>query len=278
MDLRAIRKHYGAIASNTKYRDVLAQATLSPGYTYLFKRFIETKLFRRYEQVFPRWPFMPSHTLVVLDGKTQNPMNTVYLPEAEFYADALYMLKQARSLHKNINDFRQRSAQDQRLLQTHLRAAATATFQALEAYLNGLAYDCFMEHHDSLHIRDHDLLAEWNSKDKRRQFTPFEKKLKRYPPIAARALGCDVDLSKWECVSLIVNVGKQLRDAVTHPSPFIDPTTKGHERIIWIAGINLDVVEQLIRAARDYMVAVQEALPMGPVDQSAPWLLNYAPR
>ena len=45
----------------------------------------------------------------------------------------------------------------------------------------------------------------------------------------------------------------------------------------WIAGINLDIVEQLIQAARDYMVAVQEGLPTGTVDQSAPWLLKQAP-
>ena len=276
-DLKEIRKCYGALASNSQFREVLTRAKQSPGYTYLFKHFIENVLFRRYERVFPRWPFMPSHALVVLDGQTQKPKHSVYLPEAEFFADALHMLEQAKLFHKGIDDFRERSAQNQKLLQTHLRAAATATFQALEAYLNGLAYDCFMAHHDSLPLKEHDLLAEWNSDTKRRRFTPFEKKLRNYPPIAAKAVGRQIDLSGWACVSLIVDVGKRLRDAVTHPSPFIDPGTKEHEKMVWIAGINLDIVEQLIQAARDYMVAVQEGLPTGTVDQSAPWLLKQAP-
>ena len=248
--VKEIRKHYGAVAPDSRFREMLTEATKYPGYAYLPKRFIDRELFRHYERVFSRWPFIPDHALVVFDGQTLKPTSSIHLTEAVLFADALHMLERARALHKGIADFRKRDQRDQRLLQTHLRAAATATFQTLEAYLNGIAYDCFTEHHDSLEIADHDLLAEWDSGKKRRAFVAFDRKLRAYPVIAAKATGHVLDPSDWECAGFIVEIGKSLRDAITHPSPFVDPKTKRKEKTFWMVGINLDIVERLIQAAR----------------------------
>src|SRR5712691_10619598 len=50
-------------------------------------------------------------------------------------------------------------ADDQRDALTVSRATLLASMNFVEAYLNGLAYDCFHRHHDALPIDEHDLLA-----------------------------------------------------------------------------------------------------------------------
>ena len=271
-----IRRHYGAVASNSRLREMLIEARRYRGLAYLPKRFVDTGLFTHYERVFSRWPFIPDHALVVFDGHTLRPTSSIYLAEAALFDDALHMLERARVFQKGIIDFRKRDREDQNLLQTYLRAAATATFQTLEAYLNGTAYDCFMERHGSLEIEDHDLLAEWNSGKARRAFVSFERKLREYPRIAVRAKRGVIDLSDWACVGFIVETGKSLRDAITHPSPFVDPKTKRKEKTFWMAGINLEIVERLVHSAREYMVAVESALTGNP-QRSAPWLFQDDP-
>jgi hypothetical protein len=64
-----------------------------------------------------------------------------------------------------------------------------------EAYLNCLAYDCFHSHQDQLALNDHDLLAEWNSAEKRTKYVAFKKKLLDYPVIVAKMEGIKLDLS-----------------------------------------------------------------------------------
>ena len=235
-NLREVRQHYGAKAPNSKYLEMLNEARRYPGYAYLPKLFIDRELFSHYDRVFPRWPHIPSHALVVFDGQTLCPTNGLYVPEVVLLGDALQMLERARGLHKGIVDFRRRDVADQRLLQTYLRATATAAFQTLEAYLNGIAYDCFQEHHDTLEVEEHDLLAEWNSKKRRRAFVTFERKMREYPSVASKAIGRTFDASDLECLEFIVEVGKSLRDAITHPSPFIDPRTGQTEKTFWMVG------------------------------------------
>jgi hypothetical protein len=271
--LDEVREHYGAIADNDKLHAMFLEALEHRGYAYLPKRFIDREMFTRYERVFGRWPHMPSHALVVFDPVIRRPLSNIYQVEAELFNDAQHLLAQGRKCHKEIADFRKRDAKDQRLLQTHLRSAASATFQTLEAFLNGVSYDCFTAHHDELAIPDHDLLGEWNSAKKRRSFVAFERKLRDYPRIAAETIGKQLDVTAWDCTVYIIDVGKRLRDAITHPSPFVDPTTKQNEKIFWIVGINLDVVDRLLIHARDYMQRVQTILSDNP-QKSAPWLFE----
>jgi len=271
--LKELRDWYGALCPDEKFRELLVEGREHRGYAYLPKRFIDTQVFSRYERVFQRWPHVPSHALVVFDPTTHCPLTSIYQPEVDLWNDSAHMIGRAREFHKNIAEFRKRDPQDQRLLQSYLRSAATAIFQTLEAYLNGVAYDCFTAHHDELELDDHDLLGEWNTANQRRKFVAFERKLHDYPRIAATATGGAIDVSGWGSTGFIMDVGKNLRDAITHPSPFVDPKTKQNEKTFWLVGINIEVVTQLFDAARDYMQRVESALSAEPT-KSAPWLFE----
>ena len=124
-----------------------------------------------------------------------------------------------------------------------------------------------------MEVEEHDLLAEWNSKKRRRAFVTFERKMREYPSVASKAIGRTFDASDLECLEFIVEVGKSLRDAITHPSPFIDPRTGQTEKTFWMVGITLTLSSRLVKAVREYMVVVQGTLS-DDVKQSAPWLFQ----
>ncbi len=90
------------------------------------------------------------------------------------------------------------------------------------------SYDCFHRHHDALPIDEHDLLAEWDSGRKRRRFVEFREKVFRYPVVVGRTRGVEVDLSGCKPVHALIDYAKDFRDALVHPSQFIDPKT-GHQ-------------------------------------------------
>jgi hypothetical protein len=154
-----------------------------------------------------------------------------------------------------------------------LYASVCATFAFLEAYLNGLAYDCFHRHHDVLPLPDHDELSEWNSAEKRVRFVAFEGKVFRYPKLVAKADGQKVDLSGCKSAQLVATEGKRLRDALTHPSPFLDAKSAAHTKLILLVSLRLHQVRDLIAAARDYVVTVERQLGRDP-GQTVPWLFS----
>jgi hypothetical protein len=269
-----IRAQAGATAGDDEYRELLVRARRQPGRSYLSKLFIDSSLFSHYEKVFPRWPNIKPHALVVFDG-SMPAADLMYILEIEglLFNDVCLLLGKAREAHKNIEDFRKRTPKDQENLQGYLRAVVTAIFHFIEAYLNGLAYDCFQLHHGQLSIDDHDLLGEWNSDQKRIRYVAFNKKLFTYPVIVAGVEGMQVDLSNCEPANLLATEGKRVRDAFTHPSYYIDPKTGFQERLRFLTGANLSLVELIFKAAKEYVTFVEKSLGRDP-RQSAPWLLE----
>jgi hypothetical protein len=223
-DIKKLRAYYGAIAADSKFRELLADARRRPGYAYLPKNFIDRKLFRNYEKVFPRWPHVPQHALIVFDGQANRSMHQIFTLEGALFSDAQILLKSAREVHKGIGDkdFRKRAKEDQLALLAYLRSLVATILHFLEAYLNGLAYDCFQMYHDKLSLTDHDFLAEWDSKSNRRRFARFEEKVLRYPVVVGKTLGRNLEVSTINATQLLLDYGKRLRDALTHPSPYVD--------------------------------------------------------
>jgi hypothetical protein len=214
-DIKAVRETYGAISDNDFYREQFAilRDKSSKGYGYISKLTIERVMFKKYAQVFPRWPHIKYHAFVIFDGKENATTNQIIQLDDMLWSDAKLMLAHATEIHGGEQDFRKRGKQ-QIKLQSYLRAATSAVFTFLESYLNGIAYDCFQLHHDDLEIIDHDLLAEWNSERKTPQFVAFSKKVFRYPVIVAKQNGLEFDTGGLPSAQRIAEDGKTLRDSV----------------------------------------------------------------
>lgn len=173
--------------------------------------------------------------------------------------------------YKGIKDFRERARTDQLLLHTYLRTGTTVVFHFLEAYLNGLAFDCLLRHHDERSQADHDLLLEWDSKNARRAFVNIEQKLFRYPLIFGKYKNIGVDLSACRAAHFLASDAKELRDALTHPSPHLDRRERSLRKVTLIATINFERLETIFDAAKEYTLTVERTL-FGHPEETAPWL------
>jgi len=272
-EVREVREHFGAIAGDEELRDLYSQAKNNPGYSYLLKQSLEAHYFKNYMRVFPRWPNIPSHATVVFDGQTTRGLNQVFTLEGSIFADAASLLSEAIKIREAEGDFRKRSSEQQFAALTYSRACILMTFTFVEAYLNGIAFDCFHQHHDALSLEEHDLLAEWNSKKKRRMFVQFETKLFRYPEIIGAMSGAVVDMTKSASAQLLANDGKKLRDSLTHASPYVDPHSGRHEKLFWMTGVGVNPSEQVWKAAHDYVVSVELGLKRDP-QETIPWIFK----
>lgn len=272
-DIARIRKETRCLLSSQELRLAVKNMTTgADGYACIPKWYIEDHWFGNYSRAFPRWPHMPLHTLVVFDTNIATESRSATLvPEGMLFEDAGLLWCDASKITADGMDFRSRPAAKQRELQTYLRATATAAYRCVEAYLNGIAFNCFQTFHNEMELVDHDLLAEWNSKERRARFVPFERKINEYPTICGKYLMRDVDLTDDENAKFLTGDGKFLRDSLTHPSPYINPKTRKYEKIQANIAINFDQVKRLLRAVAAYVWKVEVALGRDP-KRSAPWL------
>jgi hypothetical protein len=152
-----------------------------------------------------------------------------------------------------------------------MRLAAAAIYHFLEAYLNGIAYNCFQDFHDSMDIADHDVLAEWDSRAQCIRYTSFERQLKEYPKICGKYAKREVELADDEDVEYLLGEGKMLRDALTHPAPFVNSQSANPTKMQMIGGITPDQIQRLLFASIVYVRKVEIALGHD-VAMSMPWL------
>jgi hypothetical protein len=266
-----VRGKVGALASNQEYRQLLAEIRAAPGYCYLEKLYIDRHLFKNYVRFFPRWSDMKLHVATILDGKTDVGTGQIYELEGPRLVDARDFLRRAEAAEKGIEDFRRRAKQDQLESLMFARASLLATFNFIEAYLNGIAYDCFMENHDKLEIKDHDLLGEWDSEKKKRRFVDFREKLFQYPVIVGKLRGRKVDMSGFQPAHTLANYAKEFRDALAHPSPFVNIKTQVRTKFFVAVGTNRRIAEETLSLAVQFAEFVEKQIGNDP-KKTAPWL------
>lgn len=272
-EVRWAKGETGGFARDSEYRDLYEKIKSYEGYYYLDKLYIEKRLFKNYARVFPRWPHMKGHAAVIFDGKREEGLSQVFELEGQCLRDARGLLRLAIKAEKGISDFRKRTTEDQMEALMFARAALLAAMQFVEAYLHGLAYDTFHRYHDQLAIEDHDLLAEWNSEKKRRGFVDFREKVFRYPVIVAKSRGLTIDLSGLKPAHALIDYAKEFRDALVHPSQFVDPKTGHQSKFLIEVGVNSKIAGMVLADAVLYAEAIEKAIGTDP-QSSAPWLFE----
>lgn len=272
-DIELLRNHYGALASNHVYRELLLQArTAKEALVYIGKLRIDRDLFAHYEKAMPRWPHIKDHAFVIFDPDLGH-TNSLFEMDGQLFHDAQFVLQKARQVQGKAEHQRKLAANRHRILHSLLRNLVTTLFTFVEAYLNGIAFDCFHRHHDTLPIAEHDLLAEWDSDKKRRRFVAFDRKVFQYPVVVARAENSQIDLTGFKPAHRIVKDGKDVRDAITHPSAHYDPDVHEQRKITLLAGLTLPELESLYVDIREYVQFVEQGIGHDP-KQSTPWVLD----
>jgi len=274
-DIRQVREHYGAIAPDEFYRALLreARAADGKGLVYISKLRVARDLFSRYEHSIVRWPHIKLHSFVMFEPKVGF-QNMMFEIDGQLFHDAQFMLYKAREAHGTATSQRELPRTRHRVLHTLLRSIVSALFTFMEAYLNGIAFDCFQAHHDDLDLDDHDFLGEWNSAKKQRKFVKFDDKVFGYPRVIAKVKGLPtVDLSGFKPAHRIIKDGKELRDAITHPSAQYDPDDHTQKKMTLLAGLKLPEMEALYQDICEYVRFVEKAIGYDP-KESVPWLFD----
>ena len=272
-EIRWLRRESGAIASNSHFLELFSQFRQrgNEGRIFIPKWVVDRDWFSNYARLIVRWRYIKDHAMVVFDPNDPGVTNVVFELEGVLFRDAEVLVQQARGFHKGIEDFRKRTSEDQHMLHTYLRTSATAIFHFLEAYLNGLAFDCLLHEHTKLSEADHDVLVEWDRKKNRRRFVSTETKIFRYPVIFGKYRGMNVDLSACKAAHFLAKDAKELRDAFTHPSPHIDRESQVLRKLNLVVTINLKLVESIFASAKDYVITVEKALFRKP-EETVPWI------
>jgi hypothetical protein len=272
-EINWLRDESGALAHNPEYVELFAATRKGgdQGHALIPKWEIDRRWFRNFNKVIVRWPYVKDHAMVLYDPKDLTVRNRLFELEGSLFRDAGVLLQQAKSFHKGIDDFRKRTPDNQFSLHTYLNTAATLVFHFLEAYLNGLAFDCLIRHHEKLFEDDHDALTEWDRKKNVRRFTSAEKKIFKYPVIVGKCMNVKVDLSGCRAAHFLANDAKELGDALTHPSPHIDREHQTLHKISLVVALNLPFVESIFAAVKDYVLTVEKTL-FGKPEETVPWL------
>lgn len=272
-DIDAVRSHFGALAPNKIYKTILADGRKAPtGQMYINKLRIRRELFSRYDRSIVRWPHIKDHAFVVFEPQTGR-RNEIFELDGQLFHDAQFLLQKARHAQGDATKQRYLPYARHRILHSLLRQTVMALFTFLEAYLNGIAFDCFQEHHATLAVADHDLLAEWDSAKTRRRFVAFDQKVFRYPVVVAQTRERQIDLSGFTPAHEIVRNGKEVRDAITHPSAQFDPVSREQKKVTLIAGLDLSLVDSLYADVCEYVRFVEEGIG-NEVKESAFWLFD----
>jgi hypothetical protein len=244
-EVRWVKDETGGIAADGEYRDLCLKIRAYEGYYYLDKLYIERALFTNYRRVFPRWPYIKDHAAVLFDGKKRTGMGQIFELEGQCLRDARELHQRAIQAEKGIQDFRKRTDADQMEVLMFARAALLA------------------------------LLGEWSTEKKRHANVDFRSKVFRYPVIVGRTRGLKVDLSGCNPAHALIDYAKDFRDALVHPSPFIDPKTGEQSKFLIQVGVNARIAGMVLADAVAYAEAVEKAIGNDPM-QSAPWLFEKA--
>jgi hypothetical protein len=129
-DGRLVREHYGAIAPDKLYRELLREARGADGkgVIYISKlRVVVRDLFSRYENSIVRWPHIKLHSFVVFEPKVGFQNGGVRL-DGQLFHDAQFMLHKAREIQGSAKSQRELAPAWHRVLHTLLRSLVTALF------------------------------------------------------------------------------------------------------------------------------------------------------
>ena len=154
-----------------------------------------------------------------------------------------------------------------------MRATATTAYQSLEAYLNGLAFNCVFEFRSAMSRAERTLLTEWDARTKRPRYVSFNRKLIEYPAICGRFAGHTVSLTGNADAAYLSGEGKALRDGLTHPAPLLSANVD-FTKIARILSISRDQVLRVLEAVRGYVREVEVAMGRDP-SQSTPWVTSH---
>ena len=232
------------------------------------KHDIVTLYFSNFAGGIPGWQTLTPHHLIAMDftGEYSLPELRWHLPEAALYEDLCLAVNLAIETQSNgmIGDPIRSKTNG-----LYLRTGVLTAYYFVEAYLNGIAFDYYVAHPKDLSARQKDLLLEWNSENGQRQWCSFEKKIREYPKIILSKQHPVITVTSSENLKILLEEGKEFRDAIVHHSPRNDPAT---DKVMWWTKLRIHHLLKIADAAIGVVRELNTAL--GPNGTQLTWLID----
>lgn len=214
-----LKRTFGAIASDEEYIR-LARYACNPSdgrVLMLSKKFIDS-LFTNYASNNKDYPKYTNHTLIQVDpGLYREIQGTyeVYLIEATLFEDLCIINNELRLLHNKTEkyDYKKRAC--------FARSLIVGCFNLLESYLNGIAYDYYIDNLSNISIEDKNCILEINHKGNKK-YLSLKDKLYKYPAIITKKTDATYSESDIRMIEYLLENEKRTRDSIVHSSPTIN--------------------------------------------------------
>ena len=235
---------------------------------------IDSRYFRRFHNTWPKWDRVPPHAQIQFDAEGEDcgpGRYEFYLPEAVLYEDMCFAYNNAVSSQKAAHA-RPVEKKNAKAHFFYLRNAVLAGFYFVEAYLNGVAFDYLLRSRKVLMTEEADLLPERDSKKGKGGLVAFERKIKEYPKVI---LGLQhPPLTESNCAELkfLLNEAKDVRDAIVHQSPRLNPDTLETCKLKPMVALELNEVTKVVDAIINFVRKLNEIL--GKHGQDLSWLVG----
>lgn len=207
-------------------------------------------MFVDYSQILTGSERFPAHARVSFDPDgthyPESPHPEIFLLEASLFEDMAALYNMAGT------EPRWTSGGSKQLLKQEIalsRATVLASLHFVEAYLNGVAFDCLRAGGGGLSPKQRDELADWDTSRDRPMYLSLSEKFLAYQRIILNVKHAPLQESnchEWQAIS---KFAKQLRDALAHPSAGVDPRTRRQEKELAILSLSLEQVTEVVDSA-----------------------------
>lgn len=241
----------------------------------LLPKYVIDDLFSHYDAVIRDFDKLPLHARIGIDvlgvRSDKRAGVEIYILETMLYENmcALLNLTAGQDKLAQVPNSSKRTCKEAAALK---RACATMAFYFVEAYLNGIGFDYYVEHEKDLPEAEIKFLTEWD-RDRQRPFlVGLRDKLLHYPRII---MGKDhPPLQEDNCSELkfFLETAKLIRDSIVHASPKLDPTSFEPVKERLFMNLHLDdcckIVDTTIALVRKIETTIAGS------DSRLPWLKN----
>lgn len=234
---------FGIIASDEKLIEYATGAFLTGNDRSLLlpKYFLDT-LFTNYSHINSSYNTLPDHAFISIESglnRDKQESFEIFEIEATLFEDLcslfnLYFKTNDKPDDKPYN--KQRDA--------ILRSALISGFNLLESYLNGIAFDYYWKNQNTITDEIKEKLTE-KKHDGTRKYLSLRDKMLFYPktilslqhPIFTESNCCEIDR--------ILKIGKDYRDSIVHPSPFVYGLEETPEKVSKLYGLDGEILRTL---------------------------------
>ncbi|HHT9126793.1 MAG TPA: hypothetical protein ACFYD6_13405 [Candidatus Brocadiia bacterium] len=243
-----LRQCYGCKVPNSELIKILENAgkggtelqLLIPKYT------IKT-LFTHFKKCLPAFETFPEHARIGIDSGTFRKHHgtiEVYLLETILFENMCALFNLAKEQHSKINKL----TDSKRFIKTRNalnQATVTQAFYFVEAYLNGLSFNYYINKTD-LDDKTKMFLTEWNHIHNKPKYLSLRDKILQYPRIILDTQYPPLQESNCPEIDFITDRAKIIRDAIVHASPFLNLHTFEPEKERKVFELTFEEVEQVV--------------------------------